>query len=147
MSEHSELLLDKEHAKLKGFDSVFDWYLACLNAEINILLDPKLRTDDRLDKLVKQVKTYIEKLSKVPQNYKQENMGLRRLLWLHHGCSVVGLYGDDGEMQCAQSLKHIIDFKRMTVEDLELWLTPEANRELFKAMRDGNFGQEREKDK
>jgi hypothetical protein len=32
---------------------------------------------------------------------------LRRLLWLNHGC--IGLYGDDGEMQCGQCL---IDFKR-----------------------------------
>lgn len=32
---------------------------------------------------------------------------LRRLLWLRHGCD--GLYGDDGEMQCARCG---IDFRR-----------------------------------
>jgi len=69
------------------------------------------------------------------QELEAENRGLRHLLWLHHGCPLIGLYGDDGEMQCAQSPKHIIDFKRMSVEDLRLWLTPEPNRTLFKAMR------------
>lgn len=28
-----------------------------------------------------------------------EEWELRRLLWLHHGCTE-GIYGDDGEMQC-----------------------------------------------
>lgn len=26
---------------------------------------------------------------------------LRRLLWLHHGCPSEYLYGDDGELQCS----------------------------------------------
>jgi hypothetical protein len=34
---------------------------------------------------------------------------LRELLWLHHGCPVHILYGDDGEMQCGNCM---IDFKR-----------------------------------
>lgn len=40
---------------------------------------------------------------------------LRKLLWLNHGCSL-GLYGDDGEMQCNKCL---IDFKRDSVERIE----------------------------
>ena len=39
---------------------------------------------------------------------------MRRLLWLHHGH--VGLYGDDGEMQCGTCL---IDFKRSTPTEIE----------------------------
>jgi hypothetical protein len=39
---------------------------------------------------------------------------LRKLLWLRHGCD--GLYGDDGEMQCA---KCMIDFRRMTPREIE----------------------------
>ncbi len=58
------LLTDKEHAKEKGFDNVFEWYLACLNAEINILLDSELRTKERLDNLAVVAKVYIEKLAK-----------------------------------------------------------------------------------
>lgn len=85
-----ELLLDKEHAKLKGFDNVFDWYLACLNAEVNILLDPKLRTADRLDKLASQAKIYIEKLAKAKQHYEQRvgeyfEDGRRILMDFHQG--------------------------------------------------------------
>jgi len=34
---------------------------------------------------------------------------LRQLLWLKHGCSFPSLYGDDGEMQCNSCM---IDFKR-----------------------------------
>jgi hypothetical protein len=40
---------------------------------------------------------------------KGDTAKLRELLWLNHGC--VGLYGDDGEMQCGKCL---IDFKRDT---------------------------------
>lgn len=43
-----------------------------------------------------------------------ENIVLRRLLWLNHGC--VDLYGDDGEMQCS---KCMIDFKRDSVKAIE----------------------------
>lgn len=41
---------------------------------------------------------------------------LRRLLWLRHGCSIVALYGDDGEMQCSACG---IDFKRMEPEQID----------------------------
>lgn len=42
--------------------------------------------------------------------------GIRKLLWLRHGCPVNALYGDDGEMQCGICL---VDFKRDSVEDIE----------------------------
>jgi len=45
---------------------------------------------------------------------------LRELLWLRHGCPIAALYGDDGEMQCS---KCGIDFKRMSVEQIEWGLT------------------------
>ena len=45
-----------------------------------------------------------------------ENLELRKMLWLRHGCNIAILYGDDGEMQCPQ---HIIDFKRDSPELIE----------------------------
>lgn len=39
---------------------------------------------------------------------------LRRLLWLNHGH--IGLYGDDGEMQCGQCG---IDFVRFSVPEID----------------------------
>jgi len=42
---------------------------------------------------------------------KQENLILRRLLWLGHGsCEFGALFRENGEMQCLQCR---IDFKRM----------------------------------
>lgn len=43
-----------------------------------------------------------------------EEMLLRKMLWLRHGCD--GLYGDDGEMQCARCM---LDFLRMSPHDIE----------------------------
>lgn len=51
--------------------------------------------------------------------YEEENKELRKLLWLRHGC--MGLYGDDGEMQCS---KCMIDFKRDSVDKIERHPTP-----------------------
>lgn len=44
----------------------------------------------------------------------QEIKKLKELLWLSHGC--IGLYGDDGEMQCGACM---IDFKRMNASEIE----------------------------
>lgn len=41
---------------------------------------------------------------------------LRREWWLNHGHDFVAIYGDDGEMQCAQCLG--IDYKRTPLPDL-----------------------------
>lgn len=45
---------------------------------------------------------------------KAENLKLRELLWLGHGCQ--GLYGDDGEMQCGECR---IDFLRQPAHEIE----------------------------
>lgn len=41
-----------------------------------------------------------------------ENLQLRKLLWLNHGCNITALYGDDGEMQCGACA---VDFKRWSM--------------------------------
>lgn len=41
---------------------------------------------------------------------------LRRLLWLRHGCPSHALYGDDGEMQCHACM---VDFRRDTPERID----------------------------
>jgi hypothetical protein len=43
----------------------------------------------------------------------KDELTLRKLLWLRHGCDLSALYGDDGELQC-----HIckIDFLRDAVD-------------------------------
>ena len=45
----------------------------------------------------------------------QEEMFLRQMLWLSHGCPFPALYGDDGEMQCNSCM---IDFKRMEPSEI-----------------------------
>lgn len=49
---------------------------------------------------------------------------LREYLWLHHGCSKSCVYGDDGEMQCNNSIHGPIDFKRDTAGEIIEKLTP-----------------------
>ena len=46
----------------------------------------------------------------------EANKELRQLLWLRHGCGIMHLYGDDGEMQCSRCL---IDFKRDSPEAIK----------------------------
>lgn len=45
-----------------------------------------------------------------------EDMKLRELLWLRHGCSITMLYGDDGEMQCS---KCCLDFKTCSPHEIQ----------------------------
>ena len=45
----------------------------------------------------------------------QQEMGWRKALWLRHGCPLVALYGDDGEMQCSSCT---LDFKRHDIETI-----------------------------
>ena len=40
-------------------------------------------------------------------------LGLRRKLWVNHGCSGSALYGSDGEMQCNTCG---VDFKKESIE-------------------------------
>ena len=66
---------------------------------------------------------------------KNENYQLRKLLWLHHGCHIDSLYGDDGEMQCQHCL---IDFKRDSIEDIASHFTqkPDGFENLFENQKD-----------
>jgi len=55
----------------------------------------------------------------------KDELILRRLLWLHHGCPSEYLYGDDGELQCGHP-KHrslnpfdFIDFRRDSANLIE----------------------------
>ena len=66
----------------------------------------------------------------------QEELKLRELLWLHHGCESPYFYGDDGEMQCNNIPKHIIDFRRDSADDIELKLCSPEMRRVLKAMRE-----------
>ena len=54
-----------------------------------------------------------------------ENLILRKLVWLNHGC--VGLYGDDGEMQCGECM---IDFKRDSAESIQDKLMAKGRKNL-----------------
>ena len=45
-----------------------------------------------------------------------DNLLLRKLLWLRHGCPPHALYGDDGEMQCSACM---IDFLRDSPDKIE----------------------------
>ena len=55
-----------------------------------------------------------------------DNMALRQMLWLRHGCPLSCLYGDDGEMQCNCTNRHhkSIDFLRDSVDDIRFKLMP-----------------------
>jgi|SRR5215471_17341711 len=58
----------------------------------------------------------------------------RMLLWKSHGCQ--GLYGDDGEMRCANAKRHgLLDFKRMSLEVLENALFEMTVREVSEAQQ------------
>ncbi len=51
----------------------------------------------------------------------QENLLLRQLLWVWHGCPPGTQQGDDGELQCAgvHDTHRPIDFKRDAAIDIE----------------------------
>lgn len=56
----------------------------------------------------------------------KDELTLRRLLWLHHGCDSLFLYGDDGELQCSNPRHRVlnpfdyVDFRRDSA-DLLHW--------------------------
>lgn len=43
-------------------------------------------------------------------------MLLRKLLWYHHGCNPINIYGDDGELQCHECG---LDFKRHSQKKID----------------------------
>ncbi len=57
----------------------------------------------------------------------QEARILRRLLWLRHGCDILALYADDGQMWCSRCG---IDFKTWTATAID---------ERFKAMSEARW--------
>jgi hypothetical protein len=62
-------------------------------------------------------KGYKKSFPDIPGN----ELKLRKLLWLHHGCPSQYFYGDDGEFQC-HNQKHDflgIDFRRDSVDLIE----------------------------
>jgi hypothetical protein len=63
-----------------------------------------------------------------------EDLLLRKLLWLRHGCEITVLYGDDGEMQCG---KCGIDFKRDSAESIERKWTNALNWTTEKPKQEG----------
>lgn len=66
----------------------------------------------------------------------QENRVLREMLWLRHDVEhCAGLYGDDGEMQCAACG---IDFKRLPAEDISAIFIKQGYEKLarFTALND-----------
>lgn len=63
-----------------------------------------------------------------PKLMTDNELNLRRLLWLRHGCPIHTLYGDDGEMRCSRCG---IDFKRDSVSHIEVNLSKRACKELL----------------
>ncbi|KKN62156.1 hypothetical protein LCGC14_0514350 [marine sediment metagenome] len=64
MNREQMKLTDQQQAREKGFDNVGLWYLACLNAEVNVLADPTMRDTQRIEKFVEMARSYIGKLDK-----------------------------------------------------------------------------------
>lgn len=75
-------------------------------------LDLEAKENERYTKIIRGNLAIIESELTV---LREDNIGLRRLLFLRHGCGFDALYGDDGELQCSSCL---IDFKRMSAEDI-----------------------------
>lgn len=70
-----------------------------------------------------QEKVFLE-LKNMKEDEKNDII-LRKLVWLNHGC--VGLYGDDGEMQCGECM---IDFKRDSAESIQDKLMAKGQKNL-----------------
>ncbi len=67
-----------------------------------------------MTKPFEEIQKRIEKQTQIEKERSKEEWALRELLWLHHGCPQMELYGDDAELQCAAN-KHSpfwIDFRR-----------------------------------
>jgi hypothetical protein len=60
----------------------------------------------------------------------EDEMILRKLLWIRHGCDISALYGDDGELQCGQCL---IDFKRASAEEISARFTKLSMEKFIKS--------------
>jgi len=80
---------------------------------IDALLGELARQQTEMDSLSKAI-THMQAISTTQvEQYRALEGEYRKVLWLGHGCAIVGLYGDDGEMQCSQGRYHKpLDFKR-----------------------------------
>ena len=58
---------------------------------------------------------------------------LRRELWLHHGCPLAALYGDDGEMSCGSCPA---DFGRWPIDDVVRWADERRLANVRQALRE-----------
>lgn len=77
----------------------------------------RLRRDVHLwSEQATRLTTERETLAKESAEWEQR---ARKTLWLRHGCDVMALYGDDGEMQCNRCMA---DFKREEWSALEMRL-------------------------
>jgi hypothetical protein len=62
---------------------------------------------------------------------------LREILWYHHGCGSMYLYGDDGELQCSNPAHSIyilnlgIDFLRDTPDQIQWKLSSREFKLLY----------------
>lgn len=65
----------------------------------------------------KDLKVYFMATKQAITEKQNDELDLRYLPWLNHGCAGPSLYGDDGEMQCHSCR---LDFKRDSVRDIEL---------------------------
>ena len=61
----------------------------------------------------------------------ENELELRKQLWLGHGCYLAVLYGDDGEMQCNHCM---IDFKCDSLDTILLKLNQVHIKDLAKKM-------------
>lgn len=66
--------------------------------------------------LLTKIQARLASLGRDVRDLDADNVRLRKLLWMRHGCGINALYGDDGEMQCGQCQ---LDFKRLPVADIE----------------------------
>lgn len=62
------------------------------------------------------MRSLLDTWTRAAVRFSEENLELRKLLWLRHGCSIHLLYGDDGEMQCGVCK---IDFKRLPSSEID----------------------------
>jgi len=77
---------------------------------------------------MKDIEAFL-KITELTNKLKADNLKLRKLLWLTHGCKQ--LYGDDGEMQCSSCS---LDFKRDSVKKTESVFNNNAYAALIEAM-------------
>lgn len=70
-----------------------------------------------------------------------ENIILRRLLWMNHGHEFSALYGDDGEMQCNKCMCEFgfWDWKRTPAHEIEAKIQA-RNMRRVSIKQSGEFG-------